>query len=345
MVKNKKGEKSMESKKTIEKYVKPSPILNIIAIVLVVAALFMVVAGIVSAGNAKDAAGEPELFHPFDSPVDSYAYIDVVSISNWLYKIDGAVYYVVTDAEGYNYTARVPDSAFNKMDAQYDYYMSEDPNAKAPAPYRLAGTALIANKDLKDTISECVGIKASEYEDYFGELYLNAALTPGDDALSGWLVGALMCGIFGVIFFVCTIPASITFNNCVKALEEANLLDRAAAELESGEFEKIGNDCGRLSRSFLYCKNTGFVAPYSDIQWVYRRNVKQYFLITVNVNLIVSTLKMDQRIALNFSGKNRDEEFNKIFMTIAQNNPDVLIGFTGENQRAYKNRVKAAKVG
>jgi hypothetical protein len=63
------------------------------------------------------------------------------------------------------------------------------------------------------------------------------------------------------------------------------------------------------------------------------------------VTLIVSTLKMDQQIALNFSGKNRDQEFNKIFMTIAQNNPDVLIGFTGENQREYKNRVKASKVG
>lgn len=335
----------MDSKKILGKYVKPSPILNIIAIILVAATIGMVIMGFVSSANAKAEAGEPELFHPFDSPVDSYTYIDVVSISNWLYKIDGAVYYVVTDAEGYNYTARVPDSAFNKMDAQYDYYMSEDPNAKAPAPYRLAGTALLANKDLKDTISECVGIKASEYEDYFGELYLNAALTPGDDAMSGWLVGALMCGLFALLFFAISIPATMMFNNCVKTLEEANLLDRAAAELESGEFEKIGNDCGRLSRSFLYCKNTGFVAPYSDIQWVYRRNVKQYFLITVNVNLIVSTLKLDQRIALNFSGKNRDEEFNKIFMTIAQNNPDVLIGFTGENQREYKKRVKAAKVG
>lgn len=335
----------MDSKKTLAKYLKPSPILNIIAIVLAVAAVAMLVMGFVISADDKANVGEPTVFDPVDSRIDAYSYIDVVEISNWLYKIDGSVYYVASDAEGYYYTVKVSDSEYGKMSAQYDYYMSEDPNAKMPAPYRLVGMATIANKDLKDTISECVGIDSFDYEDYFGEMYLDATEDPGSDSLFGGLAGCLLFGVFALLFFVISLPATVTFNKCVKALEDANLLDRAAAELESGEFEKIGKDCGRLSRNFFYGKNTGVVLPYSDIQWVYRRNVKQYFVITVNVNLIVSTLKMDQRIALNFSGKNRDEEFNKIFMTIARNNPSVLIGFTGENQREYKNRVNAAKIG
>ena len=61
----------MDSKKILGKYVKPSPILNIIAIILVVATIGMVIMGFVSSANAKAEAGEPELFHPFDSPVDS----------------------------------------------------------------------------------------------------------------------------------------------------------------------------------------------------------------------------------------------------------------------------------
>lgn len=335
----------MDSKKTLAKYLKPSPVLNIIAIVLAVAAVVMLVMGFVISADDKANMGEPTLFDAVDSRIDEYTYLDVVSISNWLYKIDGSVYYVASDAEGYYYTVKVSDSEYGKMSAQYDYYMSDDPDAKMPAPYRLVGMATIANKDLKDTIAECVGLEAYEYEDYLGEMYLDATEEPGSDSFFGGLAGCLMFGVFALLFFVLALPGTLTFNKCVKALEEANLLDRAAAELESGEFEKIGNDCGRLSRNFFYGKKTGIVVPYSDIQWVYRRNVKQYFVITVNVSLILSTLTLDQQIALNFAGKNRDEEFNKIFRTIAQNNPNVLIGFTGENQREYKNRKSAAKIG
>ena len=86
------------------------------------------------------------------------------------------------------------------------------------------------------------------------------------------------------------------------------------------------------------------VLPYTDIQWIYRQNVKRYF-ITLNVNLIVSTLELNQKILLSYNGKNRDEELNKVFMAVAQNNPNVLLGYTSENRKAYKERKKAAKLG
>jgi hypothetical protein len=60
---------------------------------------------------------------------------------------------------------------------------------------------------------------------------------------------------------------------------------------------------------------------------------------------VVSTLKLNQKIMLNYNGKNRDEELNKVFMAVAQHNPNVLLGYTSENQKAYNERRKAAKIG
>ena len=46
-----------------------------------------------------------------------------------------------------------------------------------------------------------------------------------------------------------------------------------------------------------------------------------------------------------YNGRNRDEELNKVFMTVAERNPNVLLGYSSENRKAYKERKEAAKLG
>lgn len=332
----------MDSKKILGKYLKPSGVITIIGWVLVIASVAMLVMGILSSGNANEAAGAPEKFNSLYSEKGEYVYVDVVAISNWLIKDDGKVFYVAQDKAGNYYTVQVGNSEYKKMDEQYDYFMDED--ASMPRAYTLKGVAKEAGKQLRKDISECVGIASYKYEDIFGVLYLDATATPGDDAFALWLVGFILCFMFGLIFILISLPASVNFKKCVRNLEARGLLDAAAAELESGEYEKVGKDCGRLSRKFFFGKNSGMVLPYTDIQWIYRQNVKRYF-ITLNVNLIVSTLELNQKILLSYNGKNRDEELNKVFMAVAQNNPNVLLGYSAENRNAYKERKNAAKLG
>jgi hypothetical protein len=167
---------------------------------------------------------------------------------------------------------------------------------------------------------------------------------PGDDAFAMWLVGFIVCFVLGLIFLLITLPASGNFKKCMALLEERGLVDMAAAELESGEYEQVGKDCARLTRQFFFGKNSGMVLPYGDIQWLYRQNVKRNF-VTVNVNLIVSTNKLNQKVMMSYNGRNRDEELNKVFMTVAERNPNVLLGYSSENRKAYKERKEAAKLG
>lgn len=332
----------MDSKKILAKYLKPSGAVAIIGWILVIASVAMLVMGIISAGNTNSEAGEPAQFDSLNSENGEYVYLDVVGISDWAYKTDGNIYYVALDKWNYVYIVKLSNSQFNKMDDQNEYFMEED--VAMPRAYTLTGVAKDLTRVVRNSVAECLDIASYESEDYFGVMYLDATTTPGDDALALWLVGFVLCLIFGLVFLLTGLPASVNFKKCVADLEERNLLDIAAAELQSDECVMVGKDCARLSRQFFFGKNSGMVLPYSDIQWIYRRNVKRYF-VTVNVSLVVSTLKLNQKIMLNYNGKNRDEELNKVFMAVAQHNPNVLLGYTSENQKAYKERRKATKIG
>ena len=61
----------MDSKKILAKYVKPSGVLTVIGLLFAVAAVVMLLMGIISAGNAADSMGEPVAFHALDSKENS----------------------------------------------------------------------------------------------------------------------------------------------------------------------------------------------------------------------------------------------------------------------------------
>ncbi len=332
----------MDSKKILEKYLKPAAAIKVIGIILVIASVAMLLMGILSASGATGAAGEPEKFHSENTEKGTYAYINAVGISDWVYKVDGNTYYVVLDKNHDAYIVRVSDSQFKKMDDQNEYFMEDD--AAMPKAYQLTGIARKLSTDYRNEIADCFDILSYQSKTVFGTMYLDATSTPGDDAFALWLVGFIVCFVLGLIFLLITLPASMNFKKCVANLEERGLLDAAAAELQSEACEQVGKDCARLGRQFFFGKNSGMVLPYGDIQWLYRQNVKRNF-ITVNVNLIVSTNKLNQKVMLNYNGKNRDEELNKVFVAVAQNNPNVLLGYSSENQKEYKARKNAAKLG
>lgn len=334
----------MDSKSILAKYVKPSKVLLIIAAVLLVIAVACVPMMALATMNAEQEAGEPAVFDAVASESGDYCYIDVIGISNWLYKYDSATYYTAMDADWNLYTVRVSDSDYDKMDAQVDWWMSEDEDEAPPAPYRLKGIVYSATASIKESISEAWDIPQSDYTEAFGTMYLNACQTPGGNSMSGWLFVLLMCAITAFVLLVVYLPANGTFNKCIKALEEKNLLDSAASELEFPENLQIAKDQARLSRRFLFCKRTGVVVPYTDVMWVYRQNVKRYFVITVSSNLVIHT-SYGQFSALNIGGADKGNQLEQAFAAIAQGNPDVLIGYTGENQREFNARKKAAKIG
>lgn len=334
----------MDSKQILKKYVKPSSAALVAGIVLLALAAALLVGGIISANNAKANAAAPVQFNSRESESGSYVYLDVVGISNWLYNDEGAIYYTAVDADANLYTVRVSDSDYNKMTAQQEYWLDENQDAPQPEPYRLTGLAAKAGTTLQKALSESWEILPLEYNSYFGTMYLNATTDPVAEAGVIFFVFAFMCFLFSLVLCIAGIMQSVNFNKTVQALEQANLLDRAAAELNDPSNMILGKDRARLSQNFLFGKGTNAVVPYSDIQWVYHRNLKQYF-ITVNCCLIVNTLGKTGITAVNFGKADKHNELGRGVDLMAQRNPNMLLGFTNENRKAYNDRKKAAKIG
>jgi hypothetical protein len=332
--------KDMDSKEILKKYAKPSSAVGIIGAVLLAIAAVLLVAGIFAAGNAKNNMAEPVLFDSVESKSGSYVYLDVVGISNWLYDYDGAVYYSAEDAQGYLYTVRVSDADYKKMTAQQEYFVREDENAPQPAPYRLVGLSMTATKVVKDSLASSWEISTAEYEKHFGTMYLNATTDPVSEAGTGFFVFAFLCFLFGVLLAISGIVESVKFKKTIQALEQENLLDRAAAELNDPNNLIVGKDRARLSEHFLFGKGSNAMVPYSDIQWVYHVNQKRYF-VTVNCSLFICTLQRNYVISYGKADKNN--EMGRAVDLMSQRNPNILLGLSSANRRAYNERKKAAK--
>lgn len=320
---------SMDSQKTIRKYIGRSPVGSILGWIALALAVVCVIMGITASGNTGDAVAEP--FYPSESDTGSYAYVDVVGISDWLYQYDNSTYYTIIDAEGYMYTAKVSDSQFRKMDAQLNYFMDE--TAPMPEPCRLEGIVRSTSSSLRSTLADVWEITTEEYEYYFGNLMLDTTSSPSSEAGAGWFVGAMFAFIFGLCMVLVFLPIGITTKKSLNRLEELNLTDRAAQQLESGSYTTVGKNQIRLSENVLFAKGTGVAVPYSDILWIYKRTVRTN-LVIVNLYLVVAT--KDKEHTIHLGGTKAEPLLQQAAVAIAEKNPNVLIGYSAENKKAYK---------
>lgn len=330
----------MDSKKIIKKYIMPGAFVRICGIVLSAVLVVTLVMGL-AALNAD--VGDPVDFYPSETPTGTMAYIDVVGVSNWLYQYDDAIYYSVEDAYGYLYTVRLKDSQLKAMAAQEAYWNRATDSEPMPEPYRLVGVVQKTSNDVKKSLSQAWDITTSEYEEYFGVNFLNAATSLGAEKSAGWFVGALLSGMFALVCLILHMQASKSAKKCLKVLEERFLLDKAAQQLENAEEHLvIGKNRGILTQDFLFGKGTGAVIPYSDVTWAYKQEQRRNF-VAVNSYLMVGTPWMGVEGAINLNGTDKYGYIGDALAKIAEKNPDALLGYTNENRKAYKAIVKTAK--
>lgn len=328
----------MDSKKTIKKYILRKPWMKAVGIILCVATLALAVMGITALGAADNDAVE---FYPSETAVGTMAYVDVVGVSDWLYQYDDAVYYTVLDAEGYMYTVRLSDSDFEDLKAQNDYWNDDSAGASVPEAVRLTGYVQNVTSDIRSSLSEVWGITTSEYDLYFGERFLNTTTSTGEQASMPWFMGALFAFLFGLFFLIMTGRSEKIAKKCLARLEELNLLDRAAQQVENVEVNTIiGKNKGMLSQEFLFGKGTGVVVPYSEILWCYQQDRKRNF-VPVNSYLMIATSYMDAQGAVDLDRYDRKGVISGAIEEIAQRNHNVLIGYSRENGQAYRSMVSS----
>ena len=316
----------MDAKKTIKKYILPRT-MSTVSIILVVLALVCSVMGIAALGGADDTALE---YYPNESAVGSMAYINVIGVSDWLYQNDEAIYYTAMDEEGYLYTVRLSDSQFKSLSAQFDYWMDENEDAVPPAPFKLEGLVRDVTSDIRSTVAECWEMTTVEYDQYFGNTFLDATSSPSEEASAPWFFGALLLGCFGLVFLLVSGRSKRNAKKCLKRLEELGLTERAAQQVEMADSNTvIGKNRGMLSRDFLFGKGTGMVVPYSDIIWAYQLDRKRNF-VPVNSYLMVGTMATAVEAAVDLNKTDKQGVIAEALEIIYQRNPEAMIGYNKE---------------
>lgn len=155
-------------------------------------------------------------------------------------------------------------------------------------------------------------------------------------------IGALLFPL-GFIFLLIGLCADVPANGRTKKtladLESKGLLDRVAAEMTGPNKRVIGKDRAILTENFLIIKRTGRVVALNSVVWAYKHRLTQrVFLIPVNVqdSLWIGDGVKAPREMLAYGGKDKNDELKDVMIAMYNRNPRMLIGYTSENQNAYK---------
>lgn len=303
-------------------------------IALILAALtvgFGVLAGVFLNRPAAD----PVPLDTMDGKVEDYAYVDAVGVSDWVYKVgENSTYYLVMDTEHYAYVVRIPDKDIGKYDKQRLWF---DELSDEEIPVRISGRVKKMNDTVKKSYMEVMDLDEDEFDYYFGYRMLWAGETPSG-ALGGLFVFlAVLTGAATVALLLCAFVNMSAKNAALKRLEERGLSGQAEQALNAPDVQSLKNDRFRMDDRFLFGREMGLAAAWDDVRWCYIRRMSYNFVLTIH-SLIIYTADQKRHV-LFFRGKSEDE-MRELLNSFAQYNPDILLGYSIENQNAYRQSVK-----
>jgi len=140
---------------------------------------------------------------------------------------------------------------------------------------------------------------------------------------------------------VCTeLPRHANAKRCLDDLQARNLLVQAATELDNPQLVACKNQAS-FTENFVFGR--GVAMTYADVKWTYKERRTYLFFITLAENMYVCNIKGRRMVLINKGGKDKAEEIKAAMLKIYEKNPQVLLGFGADRQKAYNEMVRAAK--
>lgn len=273
---------------------------------------------------------------------DKVAYINAQTIPYKFAVHDDITdsYYIVCD-ENYMYIVYMSLSDYNKLNNE----------SITTNPIRIQGVTKQTTKDIKELALDAYndGLDASEqltmaeFNDYFGEVYLD--LTVENSAVAGIQIGLfILFLLFGGILFVVGLYEVFSFNKSLKKLDAMRVedLDNEMNDKEAFYYSKAHL---YLTRNYIINFGGTFrIIPYKDVLWMYRYEQRTNGIKTAQSLKVLTNEGKTYSIAnIDLVTKKSKEIFEEIWDTIAKKNENILLGYTKENIRAMKEKVKEIK--
>ena len=278
----------------------------------------------------------------------TYSYVDITLLSPWLLKVTGDneyTLYEAMDAEGNWFLITLNDSRAAELSALQEAYNAStnaDPQTFVlPEPVRLTGVTHGTDLDDADRIAKMYD---NETQASILAFYGNNYLSEGEDNRAGgaygFIIGGVLaaCGLLGVVFT--TSAQRKNYRKSEQRLYELGKLEEAEAEYSAPESIYFEKSKLILSKQFVFCGGSGWILPYGDIGWVYQR-VQRSYGIPVGKQIISGLI--DGKTAVIASKAVNDQLLTDAARTIYTANQNCLIGYSFDNIKLYKLRVKEYK--
>jgi hypothetical protein len=318
---------------------------KITAVILAAIVLAMILGAMLA--SQKPAVEPVQLSHSLDGS-STYTYLDVQLLSEWVYNVSGDsnyTYYQAMDPDGNWYIVALDDDfaeQFKPYQDAYNYVLGDNaPYAEIPEPYRITGmTYAISSNDISSLASP-YSVTETQYTDFFGTYYLDEGTNPGNAALALFVIGAAFSGLILLILFAISASVQNRFKKSDERLYALGKSDDAEFEFTAMDNLRFEKSKLVLSEHFAYAGSTGVVASYEDIAWLYKY-VQRSHGIAVSTQLIAGLI--NGRTAALATRFVTDELIEQAVVKILQQNPNVLVGYSIDNARQYRARVKEFKL-
>lgn len=297
-----------------------------------------------------------ELSKPQKEPVrmstalsaDTYSYLDVALVSNWLLKVTGDEEYTLYEAmdpDGNWFILSLDDTAFSKLDTQLAAYENYTPdnasNFALPEAVRLTGMTHSMDRDDAQQISTFYdNATADDIISFYGANYLNEGASDRFSGAAAYIAFGSLIALFLMIVWITSWAQRKNYQKSEQKLYELGLLDAAEAEFSAPENLRYPKSKLVLSKQFIYCGSSGWLLPYTEIDWVYQRTQRSYG-VPVGKQIIAGLVNGKSAVLSNRGID--DRVLSDTARAIYSANPNCLIGYSFDNIKLHNQRVKEYK--
>lgn len=250
--------------------------------------------------------------------------------------------YVITDGT-YLYLANLKNELANEL--------VKNENLEKE-PYTVYGKTKITDSYSKKIIIEWYNqivnkedrITSSEFETYFGGIYLDTNEAVESPILIVLAITAMLASIFSITFILVFIIRKIQTESTLKKLSDEDLekIEKELADSDTFHYEKAHLI---LTKNYIISL-TGkmLITNYKDLVWIYEYRLRQYG-ITTNKSLMAMLKNGKVKALLQVDGvtKKSTAIIKEVVETIVSKNPKLLVGYTSENKKLAKEIVKENK--
>lgn len=271
------------------------------------------------------------------------AYINVsyVPYKFAVYEDTSDAYYFVMD-DKYMYVVYMTTA---------DYYKLNKEDIKAN-PVKVEGITKKTPDDIKklaiETYNEAMEnekdkLAISDFDNYFGSIYLDMALSNDSIGDFEYLMGVIF-GVLGLIMFIIFIIYRVSYKKGIKKLDSSEI---TKIDMEMNDPEAFYYEKAHLFLTKNYIINfAGLfnVINYKDIIWIYPFVMRTNGIKTSQSIMVVTKDGKAKKVAdIDVFTKGKKEIFDEIFNTIASKNDKIIIGYDKESQMKAKEELKKYK--